>query len=192
MVINHANNTLPEEISLLISFKALIFCPLMIFAIYMFRRNTYQILTLITPFALIEFLHIKYDSVYLAYEYYLIFMILALLCVIFKAQTIRRIRTLKLILIILIPIQLFTGYWFLANSSIPEEKEFITMLINREPNDDQRDNRDIASLHQQHTANLPHFGGRCHRIPDSGLRKQHPPAHHALPGRVLQRHRVAS
>jgi hypothetical protein len=140
-----ADNSLPEEISLLISFKALIFCPLMIFAIYMFRRSTYQLLTLITPFALIEFLHIKYDTVYLAYEYYLIFLILALLCVIVKAQTIRRIRTLKIILCILIPIQIFTGYLFLNNSMISEEKEFITMLIQRQPSDEQRDNRDLAS-----------------------------------------------
>jgi hypothetical protein len=145
LISTRANNSLPEEISLLISFKALIFCPLIIFAIYMFRQSTYQLLTLITPFALIEFLHIKYDNVYLAYEYYLMFLILALLCVIFKAQTIRRIRTLKIILVILIPIQIYTGYLFLDKSMISEEKDFITMLTTRAPSDAQRDNRDLAS-----------------------------------------------
>jgi hypothetical protein len=141
------NSFIPEEISLLISFKALLFCPMMILAIYMFKRSTYQILTLLTPFALIEFLHIKYDKVFLAYEYYLIFVILALLCITYKAHIIYRQKTLKLILIILVPVQIFTGYLFLANSYMPEERNFITTLLTRKPTDEDKQNniKDLAS-----------------------------------------------
>jgi hypothetical protein len=133
LVDNRQSAIIPQEISLLISAKALIFCPLMILAIFLFRKSTYQILTLLTPFALIEFLHIKYDKTYLAYEYYLIFLILALLCVIYKAHLIIRKQMLKIILIILVPIQIFTGYLFLDRSFIGEERNFIDVLLTRKP-----------------------------------------------------------
>jgi hypothetical protein len=134
------NAIIPQEISLLISLKALVL------AIYLFRRSTYQILTLLTPFALIEFLHIKYDKAFLAYEYYLIFLILALLCITFKAQLIHRQKTLKLALIILVPVQIFTGYLFLVKSSLPEERNFITTLITLKQSTiyNQDSNRDIS------------------------------------------------
>jgi hypothetical protein len=50
---------------------------MILIAIYLFRESTYQVLTLLTPFAFIEFLHLKYDKVYLAYQYYMIFVVLA-------------------------------------------------------------------------------------------------------------------
>jgi len=141
-----SSTIIPQEISLLISLKALVFCPMIILAIYLFKRSTYQILTLLTPFALIEFLHIKYDKVFLSYEYYLIFLILALLCITFKAQLIHRQKTLKIALIILVPVQIFTGYLFLAKSNLPEERNFITTLLTRKPSgiDNQDSNRDIS------------------------------------------------
>jgi hypothetical protein len=147
MAVSRGSSFIPEEISLLISAKALLFCPMMILAIYLFRRSTYQLLTLLTPFALIEFLHIKYDKVYLAYEYYLIFLILALLCITFKAQAIRRQKTYKVLLIVLVPIQIFTGYLFLKNSYLPEERDFLTTLLTRQPNytNNQGGERDMAN-----------------------------------------------
>jgi hypothetical protein len=140
-----AHNILPQEISLLISIKALMFCPMILLAIYLYRRSTYQILTLITPFAFIEFLHIKYENTFIAYGYYMIFMVLALLCIIYRAHDVSRQRTFKIILCILIPVQIFTGYIYLANSMFDEEREFITMLFNRQPSDAQTNNRDVAS-----------------------------------------------
>jgi len=144
VITGRTTNKLPQEISLLISAKALIFCPLMLLAIYLFRRSTYQLLTLLTPFGFIEFLHIKYDKAFLAYEYYVIFLILALLCIIFRAQYIRRQKTLKVLLCVILPIQIFTGYLFLQNSMIPEERSFISTLLTRKADDEQTDNRDLA------------------------------------------------
>ncbi len=66
---------LPEA-SILISGKMMLFCPLILVALYLFRNSTYQLLTLLTPFAFVEFLHIKYEKVFLPQEYYLIFLVL--------------------------------------------------------------------------------------------------------------------
>jgi hypothetical protein len=133
-----------QEISLLISAKMLAFCPLMLFAFYLFRQQNYQILTLLTPFAFVEFLHIKYDRVFLTHQYYLIFLILALLCLIFKAQTIKNQLAFKIVLGILILIQVGTGYYFLNNSAIEEEKTFMSVLINRTVNEDIDEDKDMA------------------------------------------------
>jgi hypothetical protein len=133
------------ETSVLLSIKVLLFCPLIIVALFLFRDSTYQILTLLTPFAFIEFLHIKYQKIFLAQEYYLIFLILALLCILYRAQIIKNQFALKLIVGILTLVQLFTGFFFLQNSSIKEERSFIALLINRTPDTEQDQNRELAN-----------------------------------------------
>ena len=142
--LNNPNNILPQEVSLLISAKALLFCPLIILAIYLFKESTYQILTILTPFAFIEFLHIKFDKIFLIYEYYLIFMILALHCIMFRVQTVKKQTVLKTLIAIIVVIQFYTGYIFLQNSPIADEKNFISMVVNRQSNDEQNENHDVA------------------------------------------------
>jgi hypothetical protein len=133
------------EISMLISARMIIFCPLIVFAIVLFRRKPYQVLTLLTPFAFVEFLHIKYDKVFIAHQYYLIFLILALLCFIIKAQPVKNHILLKIGLTIVIFIQFGTGYYFLNNSMLDEERNFITILKIRTVNEEQDENRDMAN-----------------------------------------------
>jgi hypothetical protein len=135
---------LPEN-SLLISVKILMFCPLLVVAIYLFRNSTYQILTLLTPFAFVEFLHIKYDKVYLVNEYYMIFLVLSLLCILYRSQTIRNQAVLKLIVGVLTLVQLYTGFVFLQSSSIGEERNFISILFKRANDTQQNDNRELAN-----------------------------------------------
>jgi hypothetical protein len=133
------------DISLLISAKVLIICPLMLLAIYLFRDANYQILTLLTPFAFIEFLHIKYEKVPLAFEYYMIFIVLSLLCVIIKVQTIRNKIGLKIALGVITVVQLCTGFYYMKNSPIGEEKNFVTMLTERNVDEQQDEDRDMAN-----------------------------------------------
>jgi hypothetical protein len=137
------------EISMLITARMLIYCPLMIFAVILFRNKPYQVLTLLTPFAFVEFLHIRYDKVFISHEYYLIFLILALLCFIIKAQPVKNALLLKAVLTIIILVQFGTGYYFLANSLIDDERDFITAIQNRnvvsEEDDEQDENRDMAN-----------------------------------------------
>jgi hypothetical protein len=139
------------ETSVLISARMLLFCPLMLVAIYLFRNSMYQILTLLTPFAFVEFLHIKYEKVFLAHEYYIIFLVLAMLCILYKAQTIRRQSILKTVVLLLTLGQLYTGYIFLKNSSIAEEQHFISVLFNRAADPAQNENRELA----KYIDNLP-------------------------------------
>ncbi len=135
---------------MLISARMLMFCPLMVFAVILFRKNPYQVLTLLTPYAFVEFLHIKYEKVFIAHQYYLIFLILALLCFIIKAQPVKNTILLKVVLSILIVVQFGTGYYFLANSLIDDERNFISAIQNRntvkdETEDEQDENRDMAN-----------------------------------------------
>ncbi|HEY8929109.1 MAG TPA: hypothetical protein VIM55_07960 [Mucilaginibacter sp.] len=132
------------ETSILISARVLLFCPLILVAIYLFRNSTYQVLTLLTPFAFIEFLHIKYEKVFLVHEYYLVFLVLSLLCILYRAQVIRNQTILKTIVGVLTLVQLYTGYIFLKNSSIFEEQNFITVLFNRTNDTHQQENKELA------------------------------------------------
>jgi hypothetical protein len=132
------------QVSLIISARMIMFCPLILVAIYLFRESVYQILTLVTPFAFVEFLHIKNDKLFLVYEYYLIFLILSLLGLFHKGHTIKNQVVLKSVVGFLAVIQLYTGFIFLQNSSVPEEKGFITSFFNSTTKAQEDDSREIA------------------------------------------------
>ena len=134
---------IPES-SVLLSLKMIIFCPMIIVALFLFRDSTYQILTLLTPFAFIEFLHIRYDKVFLPQEFYLMFLVLALLCILYRAQIIKRQGVLKIVVGVLALFQLVTGYIFLKNSNVGEERHFISVIESRAPDTRQDENRALA------------------------------------------------
>jgi hypothetical protein len=133
------------EVSILLSARVILFCPMILIALYLFRESTYQVLTILIPFAFIEFLHIKYDKVFLAYQYYMIFLILAYLCVIFKAHTVKNRESFKILLLITVVIQLYFGWYYLRTSSIAEEQNFVNVLFNRQPDISQQDNTEVAT-----------------------------------------------
>lgn len=133
------------EISVLLSGRVLLFCPMILVAAYLFRESTYQLLTILTPFALIEFLHIKYDKVFLAYQYYLIFVILAFLCVILKSHTVKNQTGFRIILALCVIIQIYMGGYYLKTSSITEEQNFVKVLFDRTDDATQTDNADVAN-----------------------------------------------
>lgn len=133
------------EVSLLLSARVLMFCPMILIALYLFRESTYQVLTLLTPFAFIEFLHIKYDKVFLAYEYYMIFVVLAFMCVIFKWQTVKSKTTFKVLLGISVAVQLYMGWYFLKTSNVDEERSFLSVLTKRTQDETQSDHFDVAN-----------------------------------------------
>ena len=141
----NSNSFLPSEISLLISAKAIMFCPMILIAIYVFKDSTYQILTILTPFAFIEFLHIKYDKIFLDYEYFMIFIILAFLCILFKIHTVQKQAFVKLLMAVCLAVQIFTGYYFLEYSNVPEERAFFTAFKDRKNDYSQALNLDAAT-----------------------------------------------
>jgi hypothetical protein len=125
------DNNRVAEVSVLISARIAIFCPMIFLAVYLFRKDTYQVLTLLTPFAFVEFLRIKYDRTYLVNEYYMLFVILSMLCVMIRLNTVNNKKALKIALGIIVLIQVYTGYYFLAKSPIKEEQNFMSALIKR-------------------------------------------------------------
>lgn len=133
------------ELSLLISAKVVAFCPLIVVMMFFFRDKLYQILTLITPFAFVEFLHLKYEKAFIAYQYYLIFLVLAILCVIIKGASVKQQFAFKTMLGLIMALQVFTGYYFLKNSSSEEEKNFITAFVDRETEAEEDEDKDMAN-----------------------------------------------
>ena len=133
------------DVSLLISVKVVFICPMILLAIFLFRDSNYRILTLAAPFAFIEFLHIKYEKVSLSFEYYLIFIVLALLAVILKIPTIKNKRLFKSVLALIVVVQICTGFYYIKNSPVVEEKNFISMLLNRTVDAQQDENKDMAN-----------------------------------------------
>ncbi|RVU00461.1 hypothetical protein EOD41_13370 [Mucilaginibacter limnophilus] len=133
------------DMSVLLSAKILLYCPLILLALYLFKEHTYQILTILTPFALLEFLRVKYERSYLSHEFYLIFVILALLCIILKAQNFSNQKLFKIMLSSGVVIQLFTGYYALKHSQVEDERDFMSILLKPEVSTQQDDNRDLAN-----------------------------------------------
>lgn len=134
-----------SQISPLVTASIALFCPMIMIAIYLFRHNTYQILTILAPFAFVEFLQIKYDKIFLAHEYFLCFLVLSLLCIIFRSHTIKNQLALKVVLGVVTVFQLYTGYLFLRHSFLPEEREFTSILFEPTPVDNQSENREMAN-----------------------------------------------
>lgn len=64
------------DLSLLVSVRRLAYAPLLVLILIRFRSRMYQLLTLLSPFALIEFLHIKNSTAPLMAEFYQIFLVL--------------------------------------------------------------------------------------------------------------------
>ncbi|QJD95051.1 hypothetical protein HH214_03720 [Mucilaginibacter robiniae] len=138
-----------SDMSILISLRVLIFCPLIVIAVYLFRHNTYHVLTLLTPFGLIEFLRIKYEKVHLTNEYYLLFLVLALLCLIYRARFVKEQRTLKLGIVVVVAVQIYLGYVFLNKSSIKEEKDFVSAALQRNTDRVEEESYELADYIKQ-------------------------------------------
>lgn len=147
-----ANYQIPET-SFLTSVRVLIFCPLILLGAYFFRSNTQHLITILIPFGLLEFFKIKYDNTFLPMQYYLIFVVMSFLAVIFKGHIISRRWAYKALISVLVTIQIYTGYYFLKNSFIESEKNFIlTFKSNNGSTDSYDEYKDVAS----YINHLPH------------------------------------
>jgi len=123
-----ANYNIPE-VSFLTTVRILIYCPLILLGAYFFRSNTQHFLTLLIPFALVEFLKIHDDDTsFLPMQYYLMFIVIAYLALVFRSQVIARRKIYKVIIVLLVTVQVFTGYFYLRNSMIQSESSFVTVF----------------------------------------------------------------
>ena len=140
-------NYLLPEVSFLISIRVALFCPLILLGAYFFRSNTQHLITILIPFGLLEFFKIKYDNSFLSIDYYLIFLILSFLTLIFKGHLISRRIGYKFLIGFLVLVQIFTGFYYLRNSFIESEKNFILTLERANPSADSYDEyKDVANF----------------------------------------------
>jgi len=140
-----SNYTIPE-VSFLTSVRVLVFCPLILLGAYFFRSNTQHLITIMIPFGLLEFFKIKYDNTFLSIEYYLIFLVMSFLTVVFKGHIISRRIGYKILISMLVAIQLYTGYYYLKNSFIESERNFISTLNRSNTSENAYDEyKDVAS-----------------------------------------------
>jgi hypothetical protein len=138
------NHKLPE-ISIIVSARVIIFFPLILLAFYLFRDNTYQMLTLLTPFFFIEFLKIKYAKVFITEQYYIIFLILALLCIVTKIRTVRHEGAFKIVLTLFTILSIYTGYEIMYTSAIAEENNFVSCILHKKVTDSQEEIKSVAA-----------------------------------------------
>jgi len=135
-----------SQISPLVTASIALYCPMIIIALYLFRHNTYQILTIAAPFGFVEFLQIKYDKIFLSHEYFLIFLVLSLLCIVFRGHRHENQRLMKVLLGFTVIVQLLTGYLFLKNSFVGEERDFVNTLFTATPDNSQAENKEMATF----------------------------------------------
>ncbi|HEX3025473.1 MAG TPA: hypothetical protein VHP12_09695 [Chitinophagaceae bacterium] len=97
--------------------------PLLILVFFIFKGTLYELFTILAPFILISIILLG-NQVYITIEYYLIFLILALLCISIYAGKKYKIKFLYPIIMATTIINIFTGIFYFIHSSDKEEGQF--------------------------------------------------------------------
>jgi len=99
----------------------------MVLAAFLFRQNIQHFLTLLIPLALVEFLKIEFPDLFLAHQYYLIFIFLSFMALLFKSKVISQNYVYKFVIGACIVVQIFTAYSYLNNSFLESEQSFLNI-----------------------------------------------------------------
>jgi hypothetical protein len=124
---------------MLISLGRLVYAPLMLLMLLSFRGRTYQLLTLLSPLLLVEFLHVKDPLVPAQLEFYQIFMMLGWAGL--TTISVAKLRQKKELAFALMLVQIGVGTFYQLHSSYAEERSFMRTLSlsgDSAPNDDAR------------------------------------------------------
>jgi len=105
----------------------LLLTPLMIYVFYIFRGRLYELLTLIAPLIFIGILLLD-NQIYLTIEYYLIFLVLALIGVYTYSGKKFGVKAMYPFLMLIALINIITGIMYFERSSDREEKAFFGTL----------------------------------------------------------------
>jgi hypothetical protein len=123
------------EVHFLTTIRILLFAPLIVFCLAIFKSISRNIFVVFSLFFFMEFLKIKYPNVFILSHFYAAFICLSW-AVIANAKSIRKLRFSKLFYFSIIILQLVTA-WYTANSGhIPEEKKFehaFVSIMTRKP-----------------------------------------------------------
>jgi len=116
------------EVSLLTTVRILLFAPLIVFCLGIFKSISRNIFVVFSLFFFMEFLKIKYPSVFILTHFYAAFICLSW-AVIANAQSIRTLRFSKYFYLSVITLQLITAYLTINSGHIPEEKKFQNAFV---------------------------------------------------------------
>ena len=105
----------------------LLLTPLLLYVFFIFKGRLYELLTLIAPFILIGVLLLD-NQIYLTIEYYLIFLILALIGVYTYSGKKYPVRNMYPIIMLVTLINIYTGILYFQRTSDIQEKGFFTTL----------------------------------------------------------------
>lgn len=107
----------------------LLLTPLLVFVFFIFKGKLYELLTLISPFFLIAILLLD-NQVYLTIEYYLIFLVLALIGIYYYVGKKYATRSLYPIIMLLTIANIVAGIFYFKKSSDREEAIFFAAVKN--------------------------------------------------------------
>ena len=105
----------------------LLLTPLLVLVFFMFKGRLYELLTLVAPFILIGILLLD-NQVYLTIEYYLIFLILALIGIYYYAGKKYSGRSIYPVIMIVTILNIFAGIFYFRKTSDREERFFFASI----------------------------------------------------------------
>lgn len=111
------------EVHFLITIRILLFAPLILFCLGIFKSISRNIFVVFSLFFFMEFLKIKYPNVFIVTHFYAAFICLSW-AVIANAKSTRTLKLSNHFYITLIILQLATAYFTIDSGHIPEEKKF--------------------------------------------------------------------
>jgi len=120
-------NVFLPEVNFLTSVRVMVYAPLLLFCLAIFKSTLRNLFIVLSLFFFIEFLKIKYTGVYIPIEYYIGFICLCWAIILNSSQT-RTIRYTEQFYIAIIFVQMSTGYLMMAGSHIPEERKYAGAL----------------------------------------------------------------
>jgi len=116
------------EVHFLLTVRILLFAPLLLFCLGIFKSINRNIFVVFSLFFFMEFLKIKYPSVYIPIHFYTAFICLCW-ALIANAKSIRTLRFSKHFYLSIIILQLVTAYLTMNSSHVPEEKKYLGALV---------------------------------------------------------------
>ena len=128
---NLADNKLGRifpEVHFLVTVRMLIFAPLLLLCLGIFKSINRNIFMVFSLFFFMEFLKIKYPNVYIPIHFYAAFICLCW-AVIANAKSTRTLRFNKHFYFSIIILQLVTAYLTMNASPLPEEKKYQDALV---------------------------------------------------------------
>ncbi len=127
LIASGAVDNVGEQNHIIFQIYILLLTPLLILLFVLFKGNLYELFTLLAPFILISIILLD-NQIYITIEYYLIFLVIALLGLSVYAGKKYKTKLLYPIIMAVAIANIFTGIFYFIHSSDVEERLFFASL----------------------------------------------------------------